>query len=197
MTDHVETLKGSTGAGPVVRFGRSEQGAGSPLVWVVYEALAEGDFLRGTRVASFVRHKDAVRFMTETLPPSRDRENETRILEENKRLRESYDPLMRERNYISESLLDARARIDAALALHHEQRVYDECDCPGGHAEEDAGAIYIEDDGYITCEKGYRYSICFDCHTDDGACTEDSPTEQAWPCRNVKALRGPQPEVKP
>ncbi len=90
----------------------------------------------------------------------------------------------------SRGIEDMRHSINAALALHHEQRVYDECDCPGGHAEGDAGAIYIEDDGYMTCEKGYSYSICFDCHTADGACTEDTPTEQAWPCRNVKALRG-------
>lgn len=44
-----------------VRFGRTEQGR-TGLLWSIYEAAADGDYINGTKVASFVRREDAVAF---------------------------------------------------------------------------------------------------------------------------------------
>lgn len=66
------------------------------------------------------------------------------------------------------------------MRQHNEFKIYDDC----GHVHpmrSDPGTIEVDGVGLV-CEDGYQYSICFDCHTHDGDCHEDSPTEQAWPC---------------
>lgn len=45
----------------MTRFGRSEMHDGG-IVWSVYEAAEAGDFKNGTRVASFLRERDAAAF---------------------------------------------------------------------------------------------------------------------------------------
>lgn len=66
------------------------------------------------------------------------------------------------------------------MKQHNEFKVYDDCG-HYGHGPDDPGVVEVDEVGFV-CEDGRRYSICFDCHTHDGDCHEDSPTEQAWPC---------------
>lgn len=62
---------------------------------------------------------------------------------------------------------------------HAEHRIYDECE--HDHLPGEPGVIEVQEVGLV-CEEGYMYSVCFDCHTHDGECHEETPEEQAWPC---------------
>ena len=79
-------------------------------------------------------------------------------------------------------------RIDAALALHSEWGIYDECG--HDHTEEDVrtGKAIDVDVGF-TCEEGKVQSVCRECDTDDGDATE-ATEDGEWPCPTVKALKG-------
>ena len=83
-----------------------------------------------------------------------------------------------------------KARIEAALALHQEFRVYGECECEGPDEDGTHEGSLVDCDGLYGCAKSYLYSVCSVCHTSNGEMTEDSPDEQAWPCPTVAALAG-------
>jgi hypothetical protein len=114
--------------------------------------------------------------------------------EENERLRADKRQTLKE--IVSDTLLvamkradAAEARIKAALALHTEWGIYDECDHT--HTEEDirAGkAVDVPEVGF-TCDDARMQTVCRECHTDDGEPTEDTEHGE-WPCPTVKALRG-------
>lgn len=80
------------GAGPVVRFGRTEQ-TSYGTVWALYEALERDDWRGGQVVAWFVRHADAVAFMQGLNPPRATEADSLR--EENARLRQRVEELER------------------------------------------------------------------------------------------------------
>ena len=79
-----------------------------------------------------------------------------------------------------------RAKVAAALAIHCEWRIYDECGHQ--HAEGEPGVTEVEGMG-LTCEAGYLYSVCYACETDEGVCREDSD-EHPYPCATRRALTG-------
>lgn len=62
-------------------------------------------------------------------------------------------------------------RVEAVLALHTEFKVYD-----------------AEDEDQFTPDT-YLYSVCRECHTDDGEVREDTD-EYEWPCPTVRLLDG-------
>jgi hypothetical protein len=85
----------------------------------------------------------------------------------------------------------AESRIDAALALHSEFRIYGECDHQ--HNEDDPGVKSIENVG-LTCEDGYEYSICRECCTSGSGYQSEDCAEHdrvfCWPCETSAALKG-------
>lgn len=67
---------------------------------------------------------------------------------------------------------EAKARIDAALHLHRDFKIYDEC----GHNHTDVDvvsgvAFEMPEVGYV-CEQGVQYVVCRACCTEDGYQTE-------------------------
>jgi hypothetical protein len=92
-----------------------------------------------------------------------------------------------------------QARIDKALALHRETKIYDECGHKHKMADDytvPAGLHLIEEVG-LTCEDGYQYSICRECCTDDGYQTETcvdnhehGGSAACWPCPTHACLAG-------
>ncbi|MGW4127984.1 hypothetical protein [Amycolatopsis japonica] len=85
-----------------------------------------------------------------------------------------------------------QGRIDKALTLHTEFKIYDECGHKHTAEDVDAGrAINVPDVGY-TCSDGYEYSICRHCCTgDSGFQSEECEghTRPCWPCSTVAALQ--------
>ena len=67
------------------------------------------------------------------------------------------------------------------MGEHREFKIYDDCGHIG-HGEDDPGVVDAGDILGFVCEDAYLYSICYDCHTDDGDRYEASPMGQAWPC---------------
>ena len=72
------------------------------------------------------------------------------------------------------------------MGEHREFKIYDDCGHTG-HGENDPGVVDAGDILGFVCEDAYLYSICYDCHTDDGDCYDASPMGQAWPCDAAKA----------
>ena len=105
------------------------------------------------------------------------------------RLRDRLDTATLAAKVASEEYTKLEARIEAALALHQEFGIYDECG--HDHTEEDVRtgkAIDVPEVG-ITCEDGLVQKVCRHCHlwndepyerTEDGEC----------PCPTVEALTG-------
>ena len=108
------------------------------------------------------------------------------------RLRDRLDTATLAAKVASEEYTKLEARIEAALALHQEFGIYDECG--HDHTEEDVRtgkAIDVPEVG-ITCEDGLVQKVCRHCHlwndepyerTEDGEC----------PCPTVEALTGGKP----
>ena len=101
-------------------------------------------------------------------------------------------------------LREHKARIDKALELHREFKIYDEC----GHKHEfnsdgslPEGVLNVSEIGLV-CADGYLHSICRECCTGGSqeyqteACASDHLHEGAaacWPCPTAAALSAPAP----
>ncbi|OLE25881.1 MAG: hypothetical protein AUG44_14700 [Actinobacteria bacterium 13_1_20CM_3_71_11] len=103
-------------------------------------------------------------------------------------------------------LADLKGRIDKALALHVEFKIYDECDHDHRYNEDGAlpeGVLDIDEIG-LTCQGAYLYSICSNCCTGGSeewqteACANDHKHDGAspcWPCPTRAALASGVPEA--
>lgn len=90
---------------------------------------------------------------------------------------------------------ERQARLDKALALHREFKIYEPC----GHDHDDgeAGTDFFAEVGNV-CEDGYRYSICGFCCTDGSeqheVCADHHMPEEkpnlCWPCQTRRVLKG-------
>ncbi|MFI6302151.1 hypothetical protein ACIBCH_09790 [Amycolatopsis thailandensis] len=93
-----------------------------------------------------------------------------------------------------------QARIDKALTLHVEFKIYDDCGHKHTAEDVDAGrAINVADVGY-TCADGYEYSICRHCCTrDSGFQSEECAghVRPCWPCPTRNALTEASPQDVP
>ncbi len=92
------------------------------------------------------------------------------------------------------SYADLQARIDAALALHSQFRVYTEC---GHHHEDDDPDVIEIDEIGLACGDGFMYLICANCCTGGSrewqteACASEHKHDGSatcWPCPTRKAL---------
>jgi Arc/MetJ-type ribon-helix-helix transcriptional regulator len=106
----------------------------------------------------------------------------------------------------SAELADLKARIDRALSLHREFKIYDECDHDHRYNEDGTlpeGVLDIDEIG-LTCQDAYLYSICSNCCTGGSeewqteACANDHKHDGAspcWPCPTRAALASGVPET--
>ena len=82
------------------------------------------------------------------------------------------------------------AAVEAALRLHAEFRIYDECGHEHTQDEVDAGTA-VDAMEFVTCEDGYVHSVCRACCTGGWSQTEECASDHerpCWPCGTVEVI---------
>ena len=79
--------------------------------------------------------------------------------------------------------------VEDVRKLHVPFKCYDECGHEHENANELLGIVEIDDIG-LTCEDGVLYTVCRECHTDDGEPNENTEDGE-YPCATLKALDEP------
>lgn len=100
-------------------------------------------------------------------------------------------------SYMREYAPDEREEcIEAAMALHHELRIYEDCGHRHDEADIEAGRATDVHEVGVVCEEGFLYSICNECcaagdrYTGQTECCVADHEHPCWPCPTVKALTG-------